>query len=302
MQKILSIILLLCIGFTFTACGGAPENPNGTNKTTTTTTATQKPPEPPPPLPSELNAHNKKALGLLGYEIDENNDVWIDGKNWEICDPDVFREYMFGTWKGEVLGNFDENGELKEHWIFDDSEEGSELNLRRAFGYYRNGDAIIFVTSDYQAGSEILWLDINESDILYIEWTPSNSDGLYILGNFNNENRQVRYLTKENSEIKEPKNGYMSRLRLFEIMQEYKIEFDMLFKIEHTETVDGLPYSFYMDGYFNTFPIYQLSETSDKFVFKSSIAEGAWERFIDVTYTIEKKNGGWERTIEVLSD
>ncbi|MDR2532946.1 MAG: hypothetical protein LBC82_08925, partial [Oscillospiraceae bacterium] len=200
-----------------------------------------KPEEPPeqPDAPEEppTDLSRLKPLELLGYFIDENGDVWTDSSDWEICDPDVFRQYMFGTWEGLdwFYGEL-ENGLL----ILDDSEKTFRHNLNTSWNYYRNGDTIIFLSSDYQTGSSILWLDINVPYIMY--------EGL-ITGGYNNQFWfpllgegfrfpddsvcEIGTLIKTDALINEPENGYMSRLRLHEIMRDYDIDFDTIFLIEN---------------------------------------------------------------------
>lgn len=250
--------------------------------------------------PIEESNFNLKPLELLGYYIDEENRVTVDDKGWEACTPDVFREYMFGTWEGgnRILGEL-ENGFL----IIDDSENNSRYNLKFACKYLKKGDTIIFYVTNYQSDAAILWLDINEPNIMYK--TAINGNYLYVVTEeyFNksdNPNNGINIFTKTDAPVNEPENNYMSRLRLYEIMQEYEIDFETLFIIRHTiYDAEERPHYFIMDGGFNTFPIYLISEATDKLVFKSEMMSGYGDAYIDVTYTIERKNGKWDRTIEV---
>ncbi|MCL2697993.1 MAG: hypothetical protein FWE74_07915, partial [Oscillospiraceae bacterium] len=263
-----------------------------------------EPPAQPEPEPEEYP--NLKPLELLGYYIDEDGNVWVDISDWEICEPDVFREYMFGTWEGQAWMNWDDEYlQLKDYFFLDDSEETYSHNLRFAYKYYRYGDTVIFFCSNYQVEGAIFWLDINEPDILYNEILYSRAEGVYTLAKFSqahipprNLSEEITYLIKIDGYVNEPENGYMSRLRLYEIMRDYDIDFELIFDIRHIEFIDGQYIHFTMDGYFNTFPIYLISEEPDKLVFKSSVSE-MWEAFVDVIYIIEKVNGGWTRTIEI---
>jgi hypothetical protein len=265
--------------------------------------------EEPEPSP-ELSLHNVKALELLGYIIDEDGNIKTYSENWEICEPDTFREYMFGTWEGEMWDY--ENGGYKYYFVLDDTEDTAFINLKRANNYYRYGDTIIFLCSDYQTGSEILWLDINEPDILYSEWVNGGDELGYIFMNLSDKiypldpNHQISFLTRTDAPIAEPDNNFMSRLRLHEIMRDYGIDSHMIFNIEYMMYIEDhprfnpeQPAFFQMNGGFGTFPIYLISEGPGKLVFKSRLMYGYGFSFIeDVIYTIEKINDVWERTVE----
>lgn len=245
-----------------------------------------------------FSEHDLKAVDLLNFHVDEYERVIADTEDWEVCPPDVFREYMFGAWEGtdEIWGEL-ENG----LFVIDDTEKNSKYNLRCASGYYRKGDVIIFIISSFQVESAFLWLDINEPDKMYMKISYGShlftltETGYDSLGNPYN---RIYDLTKTDIPVEAPVNGYMSKLRLYEIMQKYGIDYEMIFNIRRIEFDENEnPYHFVMDGYFNTFPIYLISEEPEKLVFKSVVTY-FWETYNDVEYVIEKVDGEWVRTVE----
>jgi hypothetical protein len=250
-----------------------------------------------PPVEIEPELPDLRPLELLGYHVTEDGVIYTYG-DWEICEPDVFREFMFGVWEGEVFMNWDDElQKQKEYLIIDDSEKGFSHNLRFANNYYRKGDTIIFYYSDYQTGVGISWLDMNNPNTMYWEWLYGGYNNIYRFPSY--IEKEIRYLTKTDAPINEPENGYMSRLRLYELMTEYDIDFEMIFRIEHDVYVRGQYLLFIMNGGFCTFPIYLISEEPDKLVFESELMYGYGFAYMDVTYTIERINGEWVRTIEV---
>ena len=300
---ILALVLAGCAGEIPEApVNTTPASPVSTPESLVTTPVTT-----PEPAPYNENNPNLKPLELLGYYIDEAGDVWVDSNDWEICEPDIFRRYMFGTWEGQMWMNQNEHGRIKDYLVIDDSENSQPFSLRYAYKFYRHSDTIIFLCSNYQVGVNIFWLDIKEPDIMYSEETYIEVGGRFVFHSFSishggnidpESNYRINSITKINAEISEPQNGYMSRLRLYEIMWEHGIDFDMLFEIEYLDFSDEYPSLFVMDGYYNTFPIYLISEEDDKFVFKSEIWH-YWYSSVDVVYTIEKINGEWVRTVEL---
>ena len=245
---------------------------------------------------------NLKPLELLGNCYMTEDGIVYTNTDWDKCEPDIFREYMFGMWEGDWLF-----GELENHRLtIDDTEENFRYNLQWANKYQQKGDTIIFLCGDYQASYYVLWLDINNSNIMYGEIMEGNHGYSNVFTRLCvkkdlKDNIDINIFTKINSAVNEPENGYMSRLRLYELMEEYDIDFEMIFKIEYkayTEYTGEQPHFFVMDGDFNTLPIYIISEELNKFVFKSKLMWGYGFAYIDVIYTIEKVNGEWVRTID----
>jgi hypothetical protein len=278
------IIILLTFTLILTACHTSiPESH--------TPDATQPADEVSQPVESVLEDYpNLAPLALLSAYIDEEGDIWVDSSEWTSVDPDLFREYMFGTWKGIAPYN-----QEHEYLILDDSEKAAPINYRNAFGYYQYNDIIIFYYTSFQVTSVILWLDINDPDILYAEeFDPGNQSYLKL-------ESEVNYLTRTDAPINQPENGFMSRLRLYEIMRDYDIPAELIFYVDYMS--EDSTRRIYTNGAFCTFPIYLVLQEPDKFVFKSSsIIIFVDDFYIDFTYTLEKTNGEWVRTVDVDCD
>ena len=259
--------------------------------------------------PHEEEGLNLKPLELLGYYIDEESVIWTDSNDWEDCEPNIFRQYMFGTWEGadKFLGK-SEKGQL----VLDDSEQSFQHNLKLAYKYLRRGNTIIYLCSNYQSEIAIFWLDINEPQKMYTEWIQGGHNTPYYfpsLGTVYNpntysneriptENIEIKFLIKTDSLINEPENGYMSRLRLFELMEKYGLEYDLIFLIEYKLYDENeVPFYFVMND-FSLFPVYLISQVPDKLMFKSKLMAGYGSAYVDVIYTIEKINDKWERIEE----
>jgi len=299
-------ILLTTLLLSLTACHALTPDLTHEEQTRRDRSTTAPVPEPTQPIEDFLTDYpNLAPLALLSAYVDTDGDIWVDSSDWTSVDPNLFREYMFGTWEGEVWLNSDWCPETRQtiyrdYFVFDDSEKGQPLNLRHAIGYKQHNNTIIFQYSNFQTSAELMWLDMNNPDYLYHQVGTNGYDG-YNAGNINIwGDYPVPVLPKVDSHINQPENGFMSRLRLYELMEQYDIDFDMIFDIEYIIYEDELYVAhFTMNGYFNTFPIYLISESPDKLIFKSQIIYFDYtESLIDVTYTIEKINGEWVRTVE----
>jgi hypothetical protein len=261
---------------------------------------------------------NLAPLALLDTFVDEKGDIWVDSGNWTTADPGTFRKYMFGTWKGYVWLNHDICPETfertqREYFVFDDSEKGFPINIRHAYGYYQHNDTIILAYSDHQADSTLLWLDINNPDVLYhgfVAWGQGRFAGPAINADTDFSKINTTTLPRIETTINPPENGYMSRLRLYEIAKHHNIDLALLFHIEYIvyNNDETFKEAFSLRADYTTYPIYLISETPDKFVFKSFITSNAYYyrhlddgniNIIQVTYTIEKINGKWVRTVEL---
>jgi hypothetical protein len=312
------ITILLTFALILTACHTSiPES--------YTPDATQPADEVSQPVESVLEDYpNLAPLALLSAYIDEEGDIWVDSSEWTSVDPDLFREYMFGTWKGHVwLNTYDcpETGQWqqKDYFVFDDSEKAAPINYRNAFGYYQYNDIIIFEYSNFQTGSNLLWLDKNKPDILYEEGILSGGGDdrhRYIFESFSESynnladmNLEINTLTRTDAPINQPENGFMSRLRLYEIMRDYDIPAELIYHISY-DVEDALYDMIHMNGFFDTFPIYLIFESPNKLVFKSVIhltwfdyTVSEWKTdSVEFTYTLEKINGEWVRMIEWHTD
>jgi len=247
--------------------------------------------EPEPPEEAlEPRESDFSALELIGYHIKEDGAVIING-GWENeCDIDVFRQYVFGTWQGWSWANRD--GFL----IIDDSEMCS-WNLKTSLGgIYHYNDIIIFICYG-NATIGLFWLDINEPDIMYCkEVDGSKQSGFSFWGNnvYKDEGFNTNFLTRTDAPINEPQNNYLSPFRLTEKAEELGVEYNMLTYINEFDE-----YHFYRDWRHYYHPVYLISESSDRLVLKSQIGYAfGMKPSVDITYTLEKADGEWVRTVE----
>lgn len=95
-----------------------------------------------------------EPLGLLGYIVTEDGDVFIPTDDWEECDSEFFRERVFGTW----FSMYDSDSPI----IIDEIYPIEEI--------YRNSDdTIIYITYSETDFDDrfIHWLCVSEPDVIY---------------------------------------------------------------------------------------------------------------------------------------
>lgn len=219
----------------------------------------------------------------------------------QVFEPDTFRRYFFGTWESQdptVFWN-----EL----ILDDSEKCTARYLLTKENVWvsQNVLAISYINGGMP---EVFWMDINKPDILYRtgELVPAPAFGVdderltdgFAASYIQQNERDPYYFTytKTTDPVNEPQNNFVSNLRLREMAEQYGIDYSMLAYITYTNEKEQ---EFRHDDFFYS-GIYLVSEEPDKLVFSTvlSLFYSAIET-LNITYTVQKTNGVWERTIAV---
>jgi len=286
-MKKFAVLLLLAFALPLTACGSAAEETPETLETpeTVITTAAAAPVTEP--------GIDLSPLELIGYRITENGDIIIDA-DWENeCDIDTYRNYFFGIWTDR------NNNSL----IIDDSEKNNCF-MWLTGGIYKLNNAVVGLNIG-NAACGVYWLDTDNPDIMYYEEVYGILDGDYgscfgLSYNFNKDgNYQINRFTKTDLPVNQPENGFLSKLRLREIAQKYGIEYDMLVEMEYADA-DKQIFIFH-DNNLQAFPVYLVSESENKLVFKTQMGNVGYDGRgnVDVIYTVEKTDGEWAREIEM---
>lgn len=322
MKKVLVIITILTLIFSVTACNNNSTQPDHTSgepslssaedmttaasvENTTTAASAEKTDEPP------ANNSDYTALELIGYQVDETGELsfkyYTDTKDWQqLDDYDLFRQYFFGSWEwdGHLFGAGD--SEDASPLIIDDSEKNFSMynQNQRFWGFYRINENVLAFQLVFQSGLDLFWIDINHPDVMYTEHGGADSGDTYFYlypPSENTENYKTTFLTKTDAEPNEPENNYLSVFKLYEMSKTYGIDFDMLVDIAYRNEEY---YHILHDDWFQFYPVYLVSESEDKLEFKTvmgnvgfinAVNEGIGE--FPITYTIEKTNGEWVRTL-----
>jgi hypothetical protein len=235
-------------------------------------------------------------LELLGYAIHEG-EMLILQDNWtDTLAADDFRRYFFGTW--EVVNG--EEGRIT--FTLDDTID-TKLNINFFDGgFFDTGhNAIVRWHGNNVNENAIYWIDYENPDIMYLTVGYHNSNFNEQHGNvfrnfgFADGEFIITIYRRTDAPIAEPTDGYLSNLRLWEISVDYGISWNMLTQM-HLTDIEGR--DFFHNDHLWFYPIYMVSEEPDKFIFNTSVGTSFLEETADVTYTIERINGEWVRTIE----
>ena len=132
---------------------------------------------------------------------------------------------------------------------------------------------------------------------MYIAFGGRWIGGTDIIGFYDDESLSVVPLKKTDDEPNEPEDGYISIFRLYEMSYKYGIELEMLTDMEYSADEIYLSHNAYAS--FN--PMYLLSETEDMIVLKTILWNPYWDESyaIEAVNTVWKKDGKWERTVEL---
>ncbi|MCL2633835.1 MAG: hypothetical protein FWD34_04895 [Oscillospiraceae bacterium] len=316
MKKLLTIILTASLLIGVTACRQSipddrqeteSEATTTTEATTTeaTTTETAAVTETTTETTATPSAITENTLLLLeplgGYEQDSER--YFDTSDWtQLFELSYFREYFFGTWEGAFRTWEEDNWINREiTFVIDDAEKRSSFLAFNTAGYYKSGDIIIYI-GNHPVGAYIYWIDTNDPDTMYYIGVDRKGDNQYKTAKlYDDRFETIAIFTKTNDPINQPEeDNFMSR---------YKLE-ELAFPL----SPDGPRYYLFNDVHYNGawrndvynyFPIYLISQSTDKFVLKTTLStEDLHELttdeiiYLDVIYTIEKIDGEWVRTVE----
>jgi len=304
MKKILFLLLIVLI--LFSACKSNNPLPIDTfdeaNITSSITTATETTVATTTETVVTPTAEiNLSALELLGYYIDNDNNIVIGELPQTEYDFEMFREYFFGTWDGWGVFVYGESYPPEQKYCVIDDSEKSNMYFHFLTGKLgRIGDNVVFNKFDAAGIGYVFWMDINEPDIMYSVRDLSYIDYIIKKDEYEKIPDMVKSLIKTDEPVNHPENGFMSSLRLIEIEVNYGIEPEMLVFIS-LETDDG--FKLIKDDLFLSSRIYLELETDNMLLFNSSVyfepAKYEWDFPVDIIYTIEKVNGEWVRTVEI---
>ena len=240
------------------------------------------------------------ALDLVGYKICDDGRYQVVYNNRTYFDDyDIYRKYFFGEWYWERR-----NGD--DYLYIDDSEKDPFNNIGTwGFGGYGLiGENVIFFERYGNASAELFWVDINEPDIMYFETYHHENADTHIFDLYFEKN--VPYKTncyiKTETPVNQPDESFLSYYKLSEISRDYGIDFNMLVNIDYDYEKGNPPSEskyLYHNGHYEFYPVYLVSESADKLVFKTKVGNVMEQNSgIDTTYTIEKVGGEWVRTVE----
>lgn len=252
------------------------------------------------PEPEEMEF---SALELLNCYLGEDGIYRVDQNALCVTDDyELFRKYFFGTWEG--IFRFPEYPE-QESLVIDDSEKSyimTETGIRMAGDFYEIDGHVLAFLSGSDCGPAIHWIDIDEPDTMYMVWGGvSDANSLWSReedGSFTTI-PAVYSLTKTDTPPNEPEKNFLSIYRLREISRDYGIDLELLVNIEH-ESKDGA-ITLYHDDWYQFYPVYLVSEAPSKLEFKTQVGNVYSKNSeIGVSYTLEKINGEWVRTLEFV--
>jgi len=307
MKKFISAVILSAILLSFSACYkiSVTENPDPTVPETAESKITVMSAE-----NSTTAADTKKPyeteiypLDLLNYYIDDEGKYRVNQDTLKISDDyDLFRKYFFGTWEGGY--HFADDDRERESLVIDDSDSAYNMtdpNVWFCGSFYEVNDNVLAFLTGGISGCSIHWININNPDTMYIAW--GGVDELNWLWSREKDGSPSEFsavytLTKTDAPISEPEENFLSIYKLLEMSRDYGINLEMLTDITFTEETDTGILSLCHDAYANFFPVYLVSQSPDKLELKTQVGNAYIEDSEkDVSYTIEKINGEWIRTV-----
>lgn len=245
-------------------------------------------------VPSEsLNINTAPFESMEYYSFDDgyisSPYIALPYENWlPLEDNEIIKKYFYGIWEGFTWWDNRRNQNDNGYLIIDDSEKS---NIQWSFyfnGYFKISEYVIAaVSSDNANGYSLCWINIKNPDVMYCAGTGSRETleyGWCYPINVAN----CLSLTKTDLPLNEPKNGFLSRVRLEEMAVQYGIDKNLLITTEYNGyvyTVDRL------------YPFYLVSEEPERIVIRAKIFTMAGSPPVAIN-TIEKVNGEWIRTIE----
>ncbi len=242
-----------------------------------------------PPITSYESHSVASPMEMIGLEAEENGKAVVAFDGWELSeDYDLFRKYFFGTWYNEDIKK--PFGKL----IIDDSEKAYLANQQTFYfdSFYKVSDNVFAFTMNGNATCQLFWIDTENPDIMYhAELAYSNRGG--IIFGYDSTVKPAEY-NKTDLDINQPQNGYLSVYRLRELSESRGIPMELLTDIGYTPS-EGAETLFH-DAKFCFYPVYLTENAPDRLVLNTSVGSPMTDEMVDVSYTIEKKNGEWVRT------
>ncbi|MCL1866136.1 MAG: WG repeat-containing protein, partial [Oscillospiraceae bacterium] len=247
--------------------------------------------------PKSLNEYDLAPLELLGYKVGDNGKMsgWIyDNFDFKFA-PDDFRKYFFGVWEADQKLMSDAIGwDGYKEITFDDTDKSYYRNRENlgTLGYNKANKNVLVYEAPGPVSS-IWWIDINNPDTMYYA-----DFGVYLADTVKKE---VYYeiAAKTNKPVNQPKDGYMSMLKLREIERDYGIYLKSLINITYDIKSDSFTESedpvYTLQRVEHDNPVYLVSKSPNKLVFKTNLTayEGGYSDLlnVDVTCTFERYNG-----------
>ena len=241
------------------------------------------------------------ALELLAYYIDGEGNYRTDESQWRTTqDYELFRKYFFGTWGNEFSDNY---SSWWEHMVIDDSEQSSVMTEKydwySGLFYEVNDRTLAFVYNNIN-GSSVCWIDTDNPDTMYYTYGHLSAGNSVTIPFFYN-GLEIYALPKTDKAPNEPENGFLSIFKIYEMSYKYGIDLEMLTDIKYSD--DSGTFSVQHNGNVDFYPIYLVSEASDKIVLKTVLRDNYnyfyedQSKAAEADYTIEKINGKWTRTV-----
>ena len=241
------------------------------------------------------NVVGSRALTLLRcwkhedglYRVDQDVVTAID-------DYDLFRKYFFGTWEGKSES---------ERMVIDDSLKSFNMtndNVWYSGSFYRIGDNTYAFVQGSTYRPMVYWLNTLDPDTMYAAYGEVEN---WLLSTNEDKTAPVVYsLKKTSAPPNKPEENFLSIFKLYDMSQDYGIDFDLLVDIMFDYKEGGSEYLLQHNDITMFYPVYLVSESADKLELKTTIGyKGYFGNHLefDASCIFEKSNGKWTRTVSV---
>lgn len=256
--------------------------------------------------------HVADPFELLGCGTDEDLNHRVKLSEWKSSeDYDLYRNYFFGTWEGEFSYlTWKKYGQL----IIDDSEKSYLAGKKGCWleGFYEVSDHVLAFVYGEADGYSLHWLDTDNPSLMYISSVKNpliideylgNDTGIaeaedVFVFSASEKKSPVYTLTKTNIVPNEPQNGFLSIFKLHEMAEAYGMDIDTLTDIHFDDSSDN---SFFCrDLKENYYPMYLISESTDKLTFIAQVNNDAYEQMAAL-FSLEKIDGQWTQSTAAFS-